>query len=77
MILHFQLEINVIVYIIEKNNNKTLIISFGQNINKIWIFKVYVFVMFKMKYLIKCNVTHYHNKCGGLMVRVFASILMV
>jgi hypothetical protein len=23
----------------------------------------------------ECNVTHYHNKCGGLMVGVFASIL--
>jgi hypothetical protein len=32
MILHFQKEINVIMYIIEK---KTLIISFGQNLNKI------------------------------------------
>jgi len=31
---------------------KKKIISFGQNFNKIWIFKVYVFVMFKMKYLI-------------------------
>jgi hypothetical protein len=31
--------------------------------------------MFRMKYLIiKCNVTYYHNKWGGLMVRVFASI---
>jgi hypothetical protein len=28
-----------------------------------------------MKYLIiKCNVTYYHNKWGGLMERVFASI---
>ncbi len=38
---------------------KTWIISFGQNFNKIWIFKVYVFVMFKMKYLInkmQCNI---------------------
>jgi hypothetical protein len=25
----------------------------------------------------ECNVTHYHNKCGGLMVRVFTSILKV
>jgi hypothetical protein len=33
-------------------NKKTLIISFGQNFNKIWISKVYVFVMFKMKLLI-------------------------
>jgi hypothetical protein len=47
MILHFQKEINVIMYIIEKKK-KTLVISFGQNLNKIWIFKVYVFVMFKM-----------------------------
>jgi hypothetical protein len=31
---------------------ETQIISFEQNVNKIWIFKVYVFVMFKMKYLI-------------------------
>jgi hypothetical protein len=25
----------------------------------------------------ECNVTHYHNKYGGLMVGVFASILEV
>jgi hypothetical protein len=25
----------------------------------------------------ECNVTHYHNKCDGLMVRVFSSILKV
>jgi len=31
---------------------KTRIISFEQNLNKIRIFKVYVYVMFKMKYLI-------------------------
>jgi hypothetical protein len=31
---------------------KIRIISFEQNFNKIWIFKVYVFVMFKTKYLI-------------------------
>jgi hypothetical protein len=49
MILHFRKELNVIMYIIQK---KTSIISFGQNFNKIWIFKVYVFVMFEMKYLI-------------------------
>jgi hypothetical protein len=57
MILHFQKEINIIMYIIEKIN-KTLMISFGQNLNKIWIFKFFVFVMFKMKYLInkmQCN----------------------
>ncbi len=38
---------------------KTQIISFEQTLNKIWIFKVYVFVMFKMKYLINrmyCNI---------------------
>jgi hypothetical protein len=52
MILHFQKEINVIMYIIEFLKKKTRIISFEQNFNKIWIFKVYVFVMFKMKYLI-------------------------
>jgi hypothetical protein len=35
-----------------------LIISFGQNLNKIWNFNFYDFVMFKMKYLInkmQCN----------------------
>jgi hypothetical protein len=51
MILNFQKEIKVIMYIIEFKK-KTQIISFEQNLNKIWIFKVYVFVMFKMKYLI-------------------------
>jgi hypothetical protein len=47
--LHFQKKINVIMYIIEK---WTQIISFWQNLGKIWIFKVYVFVMFKINYLI-------------------------
>jgi len=51
MILNFQTEINVIMYIIEFLK-KIWIISFEQNLNKIWIFKVYVFVMFNMKYLI-------------------------
>jgi hypothetical protein len=46
MILNFQKEINVIMYIIEIFKNKNKIISFEQN------FKVYVFVMFKMKNLI-------------------------
>jgi len=47
------------MYIIKKNKKWTWIISFEQNLNKIWIFKVYVFVMFKMKYLINkmwCNI---------------------
>jgi hypothetical protein len=35
MILHFQNEINVIMYIIEKKLNEILIISFGQIFNKI------------------------------------------
>jgi hypothetical protein len=52
IILNFQKEINLIMYIIEFFLKKTRIISFEQNLNKIWIFKVYVFVMFKMKYLI-------------------------
>jgi len=59
MILHFQKEINVIMYIIEILKKKSWIISFEQNFNKIWFFKVYVLIMFKMKYLInrmKCNV---------------------
>jgi hypothetical protein len=59
MILHFQKEINVIIYIIEFFIKKTWMISFEQNLNKIWIFKVYVFVMFEMKYLIdkmQCNI---------------------
>ncbi len=42
----------------EKKLNLTLVISFEQNFNQIWIFKVYVFVMFKIKYLVnrmQCN----------------------
>jgi hypothetical protein len=35
-----------------KIKKETQIISFEQHFNKIWIFKVHVFVMFKMKYLI-------------------------
>jgi hypothetical protein len=60
MILNFEKEINVIMYIIEFFKKLTRIISFGQNFNKIWIFNVYVFVMFKMKYLInrmQCNIS--------------------
>jgi len=52
MILHFQKEINVIMYIIEKTFKLNFNHFIGQNINKIWIFKVYGFVMFKMKYMI-------------------------
>jgi hypothetical protein len=52
MILNFQKEINVVMYILEIKFFFFWIISFEQNFNKIWIFKVYVFVMFKMKYLI-------------------------
>jgi hypothetical protein len=52
MILHFQKGINVIMYIIKFLKKWTRIILFEQNFNKIWIFEVYVFVMFKMKYLI-------------------------
>jgi hypothetical protein len=34
--------------------------------------------MFKMKYLInRIQCVHYHNKCDGLMVGVFSSILKV
>jgi hypothetical protein len=51
IILHFQKKINVIMYIWGKKN-LIQIISFEQNFNNIWICKVYVFVMFKMKYLI-------------------------
>jgi len=43
---------NVIVYIIEKVLKYILIISIGQNVNKIWNFKVNVCVMVKMKYKI-------------------------
>jgi hypothetical protein len=46
MILYFQKEINVIKNINEILKTKSRIISFEQNFNKIWIFKVYVFVMF-------------------------------
>jgi hypothetical protein len=52
MILNFQKEINVIMYIIEFFIKINQTISFDQNLSKIWIFKIYVFVMFKMKYLV-------------------------
>jgi hypothetical protein len=52
MITNFQKEINVIMHIIEFKFFFFWIISFEQNLNKIWIFKVYVFVMFKMKHLL-------------------------
>jgi hypothetical protein len=52
MILNFQKEINVIMYIIDFIFFLIQIISFEKNLSKIWIFKVYIFVMFKMKYLI-------------------------
>jgi hypothetical protein len=47
MILNFQKEIILIMYIIVIYK-KNWIISFEQNLNKIWILKVYVFVMFKV-----------------------------
>jgi hypothetical protein len=46
------------MYIIEIFLKLKFIISFEQNLNKIWIFKVYVFVTFKMKYLI--NIMQYN-----------------
>jgi hypothetical protein len=52
MILHFQFFLKTIMYIIEFFYKKIQIISCGKNLNKIWIFKFYIFVMFKMKYLI-------------------------
>ncbi len=39
MILNFKKEINVLMYIIFKIKKKTQIISFEQNLNKIWIFQ--------------------------------------
>jgi hypothetical protein len=50
--LNFQKEINVIMYIIEILKKEIRFISFEQNLSKIWIFKVYGFVMFKIKHLI-------------------------
>jgi hypothetical protein len=51
MILHFQKEMNMIVYIIIIIIIKhTLSISSKQNVNEIENFKVDVCVMFKMKY---------------------------
>jgi hypothetical protein len=52
MILHFQKEVNLILYIIEKYTKLNLMISFEQNVNKIWNFKVDICVMFKIKYWI-------------------------
>jgi hypothetical protein len=39
MLLNFQREMNVIMYIIEILKKVNWIISFEQNLNKIWIFK--------------------------------------
>jgi hypothetical protein len=59
MILHFQRERNVIMYIIEfKKKSKLESFHLEINLNNISIFKIYVFVMFKMMYLInkmQCN----------------------
>jgi len=56
---------------------KTLIISFGQNLNKIWIFKICVFVMFKMKYLINIMQCNTLSQVWWFDGRVFASILKI
>jgi hypothetical protein len=62
MILHFQKEMNMIVYIIIIIIIKhTLSISSKQNVNEIENFKVDVCVMFKMKYWI--NIMHC-NTCS-------------
>jgi len=51
IILHFQKKnCNYVHYWNEKKSKLESL--FGQNHNKIWIFKVYVFVMFKVKHLI-------------------------
>jgi len=52
MILNFQKEINVLMYIIEIYNKKKLESFHLNKILIIYIFKVYVFVMYKMKYWI-------------------------
>jgi len=57
MILHFQKEINVIIYIIEKKILKSFHMD-KKNSIRYEFFKLYIFVMFKMKYLInkmQCN----------------------
>ncbi len=61
MILHFQKEMNVIVYIIIIIIKYILSISSKQNVNEIENFKVDVCVMFKMKYWI--NIMHC-NPCS-------------
>jgi hypothetical protein len=79
MILNFQKEINLIMYIIEFKKKKKLE-SF--HLNKISIkyeFSKFIF-LWHLKWSIlwiECNVTYYHNKWGGLMVKVFACIPMV
>jgi hypothetical protein len=58
MILHFQKETNVIMYIIEEKNNSNHFIWKKKISIRYEFFKFYVFVMFKMKYLInkmQCN----------------------
>jgi hypothetical protein len=66
MILNFQNEINVIMYIIEFLK-KSKLKSF--HLNKITItyeiFKVYVFVMFRMKYLINKIYNNILSQQGG------------
>jgi len=52
MILHFQKEINVIMYIIEFFFKKFESFHLNKILIKYEFFKVYVFIMFKMKYLI-------------------------
>jgi hypothetical protein len=52
MILNFEKEINVIMCIIEFLKKKLESFHLNKNLNKIWIFKVYIFVIFKMKYFL-------------------------
>jgi len=75
MILHFRKEINVIMYIIENkfkfNFNHFIWTKFQWDMN----FQIMLLLCLKWNiWQIKCNVTHYHNKCGGLIAKVFACI---
>jgi len=57
---------------------QTLIISFKQNVNKKWNFKVEICVMFEQSInQIICTVICNHNKWDSLVVRVFAFIFVI
>ncbi len=54
-----------------------IILSFGQNLYKIWKIKNDVYVLFSMKWINRMQIFFCHNKWGSLVVKELISIFEV